>query len=156
MNSSKPGALSSWYPPRVVLALVCAFPKGPGLAGSLCTLGQDPLLLPWPLVLSPSTCLYPISIPLLLTAGTRTQLPSLLPQGSQLEPAGASDDAACQGRRLMAGPLLSFPAPSSTVWFLPALGFGEGGRRQRGKRLSCSIHILDSRAFVGPHLKGLS
>lgn len=150
MNSSKPGALSSWYPPRVGLALVCAFPKCPGLAGSLCTLGQAPLLLPWPLVLSPSTCLYPISIPLLLLAGTRTSSPPSCPRGA------SCDDAACQGRRLMAGPLLSFPAPSSTVWFLPALGFGEGGRRQRGKRLSCSIHTLDSRAFVGPYLKGLS
>lgn len=31
------------------------------------------------------------------------------------EPAGAGDDAACQDRRLMAGPLLAFPALSSTV-----------------------------------------
>lgn len=50
--------------------------------------------------------------------------------------AGARDDAACQGRRLMAGPLLSFPAPSSTVWLLPALGFGDKGGGREGKCLA--------------------
>lgn len=52
------------------------------------------------------------------------------------EPAGASNDAAHQGRRLMAGPPLSFPAPSCTVWLLPALGFGEEGGGREGKRLA--------------------
>lgn len=48
------------------------------------------------------------------------------------EPAGASDDAACQGRRLMAGPLLSFPAPSSTVWL--SLSLWDLGRREEAER----------------------
>lgn len=33
----------------------------------------------------------------------------------------------------MEGPLLSFPAPSSTVWLFLALGFGEEGGGREGK-----------------------
>lgn len=39
----------------------------------------------------------------------------------------------------MAGPLLSFPVPSSTAWLLPALGFGEEGGGREGKCLALPL-----------------